>query len=232
MENLSVDAVVQSFADALGYEQVSSVIVLGSALVYKNKLVALIIFDKTAGGIYGKRCAADDKNIAVFDSLDSAVNSVLVKALLIKHHIGLDKTAALCALRDKGRIFYVLSIKHSTAADAVIAVYRAVKLIHGLAARSLMKAVDVLGDNCFELASSFKLRKSKVSFVGLSVKIEHLVLIELIELTYVIAEKGTAQNSLRGLFIFHVINSVHASEIRNTAFRGNTCSAEKDNIIR
>lgn len=110
--------------------------------------------------------------------------------------------------------------------------YRAVKLIHGLAARSLMKAVDVLGDNCFELASSFKLRKSKVSFVGLSVKIEHLILIELVKLAYMVAEKGTAQNSLRGIFIFHVINSVHASEIRNTAFRGNTCSAEKDNIIR
>ena len=79
-----------------------------------------------------------------------------------------------------------------SAAFAIVAKNAAVQLQHGFAACSLVQAVDILGDNCLQLALLFQLGKLFVGGIGLSVQKKHFVAVEPEEFLGIFPVKGVA----------------------------------------
>ena len=94
-----------------------------------------------------------------------------------------------------------------------------------------METIDVLGDDAGQLARFFQLRQLLMGSVGLGIEIEHFVAIEIIEFLGMLKKKVKAQHFFRRIFIFLVIQSIDAAEVRNSAFRGYACAAKKNNGI-
>ena len=67
--------------------------------------------------------------------------------------------------------------------------------------------------------------------IGLRVQEEHLVAVEAEEFFRLAAVESVAENRLRRIIILLVIEAVHAPKIRNPAFRGHPCPAEKYYIV-
>ena len=68
--------------------------------------------------------------------------------------------------------------------------------------------------------------------VGLCIGIKHFVPIETIELFGVMSIEGMAEDGFRGIVIFLVVQTIHTSEVRDTAFCRYAGASEKDDIIR
>ena len=94
-----------------------------------------------------------------------------------------------------------------------------------------MQTVDVLRDDRGQLACLLQLRKLAVRGIRELVQREHLVLIELVELLGLVKEERMAQNDLRGIVVFLIVQSVDTAEIRNAALGRNTGAAEKDDAV-
>ena len=106
-----------------------------------------------SGGVYHQGGAADDEHVGVGDIIQSLVHDLLVQALLIQHHIGLNDAAAGAA-GDAGGIGHSLHAVELAAAAAVIAQDAAVELQYLMAAGLLVQAVDVLRDDRQQAARS------------------------------------------------------------------------------
>ena len=98
------------------------------------------------------------------------------------------------------------------------------------AAGFLMQAVDVLRDDCLQLAIGLKLRQFSVGDVGFRIKKNDLVTVKFIKLRLVPDEKGIAEDSLRRVFVLLVIQPVDAAEIRYPAFCRHTGPAEENDV--
>ena len=95
-----------------------------------------------------------------------------------------------------------------------------------------MKAVYILGNDRFELAFLFPLCQFIVGLVGLDSGHQQFILVITEELLRHGSVAGMTEHELRRIFIFLPVQAVLTSEIRNSAFRGDTGSTEKDNVIR
>ena len=89
----------------------------------------------------------------------------------------------------------------------------------GFAARFLVQAVDVLRDNSAELACLFERSKLFVRLVRLVVEREHFFAIKAEEILRVLIEKRVAQDRLRRVVEFLVVQAVCTAEIRNAGLR-------------
>ena len=114
---------------------------------------------------------------------------------------------------------------------AKISVDTAVKLINGAAARLLVEAVDVLGDDGAELSLVLPLGQLQMGGVGLRVGAEHLGVVEAEKLLRVGLVKGVAQNHLRGILPLLVVQPPGGAEIRDAGLRRDTRAAEKDDVV-
>ena len=107
-------------------------------------------------------------------------------------------------------------------------------LIHDLAARLLMKPVDILCDDAVEFALLLHLRQLYMRSVGLAVPCVHLLPVELEEDLGLVIETAAAQKVL-GLIpvkphIMLVVQPVLAPEIGNAALRGYAGTSEKGDM--
>ena len=108
------------------------------------------------------------------------------------------------------------------------------KLQHIFASCRLMKSVYVLRDHCLQLPLLLPLCKLPVCLVRpcRSSRKKDLLIIKAEEFLRMLIVKGVTQNRLWRIVVLLVVQSVHASEIRNSALRGDSGSAEKHHIVR
>ena len=102
------------------------------------------------------------------------------------------------------------------------------QLVHGLAARGLMQPVNVLGDHGLQLALLFQLCQTQVCGVGLGSLYNELIAVKPVELFRVPFPEGVAENGLRRVVVFLVIQPIHTAEIRDAALGGHSRPAKKD----
>ena len=100
------------------------------------------------------------------DGIHRAGQHLLVQALFVKHHVRLYDAAALGAAGHTGAVGNEIHIVELTAAGAVVAQGAAVQLVHRAAARRLMQAVNVLGDDRFQPALPFQLCQPRWAALG------------------------------------------------------------------
>ena len=105
-----------------------------------------------------------------------------------------------------------------------------VKLKDKFASRSLMKSIDVLGDNGFELALRFKLGEFYMSLVREDIVQSQFVVIELVEFLGILLKEAFAENLLGGIFVFLAVKPVDTAKIGNSAFGGNASTSKKDDV--
>ena len=67
--------------------------------------------------------------------------------------------------------------------------------------------------------------------VGLGVKWQHLIPVETEESFRLLHKEGVRKNGFRRVIILLIIESVHAAEIRDAAFRGNAGTTEEDDSM-
>ena len=125
---------------------------------------------------------------------------------------------------------HVVGVEELMAFGAVVAVDRTVKLIHDLAPRLLVEAVDVLGDHRLQLAPGFQLGQGQMRGVGFGVQGEHLVLIEAVKLGGVLHKEGMGQNGLGGIGILLVVEAVLAAKVGDSRLGGAARSTKKHDI--
>ena len=94
-----------------------------------------------------------------------------------------------------------------------------------------MQAVDVLGDDCLQLALCLPLRQLAVGGIGLCVRRQHFGPVEVVKLRLMGLIKAVAQHGFRRIPELLMIQAVHTAEIRNAAFRGHARAAEKHDIV-
>ena len=97
-----------------------------------------------------------------------------------------------------------------------------------------MKTVNILGNGSLELTVTFEPYKSLMSLIGLCIRIAELFPVEIIEFFRMFYEKRMRDNIDGTLSQSRLLieDTFSASEIRNTALCRDTCSAQKNNIIR
>ena len=113
----------------------------------------------------------------------------------------------------------------------VIAQYRAVKLQDSLASGGLMQSIDILRDHSTHLSGTFQLRQLFMGGVRLSFWEEHLIPVKTEEFFRMGTVKAVAQYGLRRIVVLLMVQTIHASEVRNTAFSRDAGTAEKYNVI-
>ena len=99
------------------------------------------------------------------------------------------------------------------------------------AACLLVQAVDVLRDDGAELARLFERGKLFMRLVRLIVEREHFFAVKAEEILRVLIEKRVAQNRLRWVLKFLMVQAVRAAEIRNAGLRRYACPAEEHDIV-
>ena len=118
---------------------------------------------------------------------------------------------------------------------AVIAECRAVNFLDILASCSLVKTVDVLGDNAVELTCLFHLGKLIMCPVGFDTSCIKLLSVELVEHVGVIYKAVDTQEIFWTVSvefdIVLVIKTVLTSEVRDAALSRYAGTSEKDNVI-
>ena len=87
------------------------------------------------------------------------------------------------------------------------------------AACLLVQAVDVLRDDGAELARLFERGKLFMRLVRLIVEREHFFTVEAEKILRILIEKCVAQNRLRRVLKFLMVQAVRAAEIRNAGLR-------------
>ena len=106
------------------------------------------------------------------------------------------------------------------------------QLQHLLTSRHLVQPVNVLGHHRFQLARRFQLGQLLMGPVGLCIQAKHFIFVKPVKFFRMIQEKGMAQNFLRRIVVFLMIQAIHAAEIRNAALRRYAGAAKKYNVIR
>ena len=109
-------------------------------------------------------------------------------------------------------------------------------LIDFSAACFLVQPVDVLRHHCIQPAQLLELRQILVGIVRLNGPRVHLLTVELIVDLRFIDQTAVAQKVFRTILVKAdiplIVQSVLAPEIRHAAFRGDSCAAEKHNMLR
>ena len=105
------------------------------------------------------------------------------------------------------------------------------KLQNRLAARRLVQAVDVLGDDGAEFSRLFQLGQLFVRGIGFCICKKHFVTVKPIKFSGVSAVEGMTQDGFGGIIILLMIQTVHTPEIRDAALGGDACAAEKNNVV-
>ena len=99
------------------------------------------------------------------------------------------------------------------------------------APRLLVEAVDVLGDDRFQLSRRLPLRQLFMGGVGLRVQIKHFVAVKAEKFLRIHLIEAVAQDGFRGVVIFLVVEAVGATEIGDAALRADPGPAEKDDVF-
>ena len=126
-------------------DQIRLVVVRSGVPVDQHQALAPVVADHAGGGPDRQRGAGHDEHIGLGDSPGGPVHHVLVQALLVEHHVGLDHAAAV-AEGHAPAVLDVLGAVALVATGAVVPQDGAVELQNVLAAGLLVEAVDVLGD--------------------------------------------------------------------------------------
>ena len=100
--------------------------------------------------------------------------------------------------RHTGAVGDEVHIVERAALDAVVAQGAAVELVHRPGACRLMEAVDVLGDDGFQLALPLELCQTQMRRVGLCSLDDELIAVEAVELLGALFPEGVAQDRLGG----------------------------------
>ena len=95
----------------------------------------------------------------------------------------------------------------------------------------LMEPIDVLGDDIFQSSCLFQFGKIFMGGIGFGIKVDHPILIETIELSCILIEEMMGDDLFGVILVFLMIESVLASEIRYSGFRGDSGPSEKDDIV-
>ena len=98
------------------------------------------------------------------------------------------------------------------------------------ASRLLMESVDILRYDCLQLSHLLELCQRFVRPVRLRVREQHLIPVEPVKFFRLSHIEGMAEDRLRRIIVFLVVQSVCTPEIRNMALRGHTGPTEKYNI--
>ena len=151
-----------------------------------------------------------------------------VQPLAVEDHVGLDDAAAAAG----GHAFALQDVLHGVelpALGAVVPMDAPVELQHVPAARGLVEAVDVLGDDGGELAVLLQLRQGLVGLVGFRVRVQEELLIIIVEDLRVPPEEVVAQQHLRGVAVggLGLVDAVRAAKVGDAAFRGQARPAQK-----
>ena len=101
------------------------------------------------------------------------------------------------------------------------------QLVHRAAARRLMQAVDVLGDDRFQPALPFQLCQPQVGRIGLCPLHDELITVKTVKLLRVLLPESVTQDGFRRVGVLLMIKSVHTAEVRDAALGGNARPAKE-----
>ena len=105
------------------------------------------------------------------------------------------------------------------------------QLQHLPAARLLVQAVDVLGDDRLQPPLLLPLGQLPVGRVGLGIQRQHLGPVEVEKFLGVLFKKRMAQHGLRRIPELLVVQPVHTAEIGDARLRGYPGPAEKHDVV-
>ena len=103
------------------------------------------------------------------------------------------------------------------------------QLIDGAAARLLMQAIDVLGDDRLQLSRLLQSGQRDVRRIRRRIRIKHFIAVEAVEFLRILQEKRMTDDGFRRNLVFLMLEAVRTPEIRNAAFGGYSGSPEKYN---
>ena len=207
-------------------DQIGLIVHGGHIAVDEDEVLPAEVVHQTGGGVHRQARPGDDERIRLADVVHGGGEYIVIQPFLVEHDFRLDDAAA-GTFRDALRVSDVFRREELRALQAAVAVDGAVELQHGFAARSLMKAVDVLGDDGGEFTGFFKLGEEEMCRVGLCLQGEHLVAVEAIEFLRVLAEKGGGQDGFRGIVVLLIVQAVHAAEVGDAGFGAHPRAAEE-----
>ena len=105
------------------------------------------------------------------------------------------------------------------------------QLIHGLAARGLVQAVDVLGHDGPAFALALQRRQTQVGRVGLCPVDDELLAVEVKKFCGMGLVEGVGEHRLGRVLEFLVVQPVHRAEIGDAALGRDARPAEKDHAF-
>ena len=189
------------------------------------------ILHQPGHGVHHQRGARHQQQVRLLHIADGLAQVLLVEALPIEHHVRPDGPPAGAAghagsLGDAGHVVPL------PAGEAGVPVLAAVKLQHVPAARHLVEAVNVLGDDGPQLALPLQLGQGVVGAVGLGVGVEHHAPEEVVKLRCVADEIPVGEHLLVGeALLFLLVQAVGAAEIRDAAGGGDARPAQEHRAL-
>ena len=198
-------------------------------LVDDRQLVPSVVPHQSRRRVYRQGGTPDDEHVRVPDGGNRTHHHVLLQPLLVENHVRLDDSAtgapgyALAALNR----FHTVE---RAAPGTVVAPDAAMELQDIFAARLLVEAVDILGDDRLQLPLPLPLRKLPVGGIGLCVQTEHLVAVEAEKFLRVCLIEAVTENGFRGIIVLLMIEAAGAAEVGDTAFCADPGPAKKDNV--
>ena len=193
--------------------------------------MAAVVADQAGCRVDDEARAADDEHVGVAYVVQGLFDDVVVQAFFVEDDVGLDDAAAGVTLGDARGILHVFGVEEFVAVHAEVAMNAAVQFQDVLAARFLVQAVDVLGDDGFQFARFFQFGQFDVGHVRLSVEGQHLVAVEAVEFFRVIHKERMAEDRFGRVFIVLVVQTVSAAEIGDAAFRRDAGASEEDDVV-
>ena len=163
------------------------------------------IINQTGRRIDNQRCPSDNQNIRIGDIADRFFQDLRIQTFLIENDIRFDNSSALFTPRNALGIFNIFHAVRRIAFYTVIAQHGPMQFQHFFTAGFLMKPVNILCNNGFQLPHLFQPRQCQMRFVGLSLRRQHLIFIEAIKFLRLVHKKRMRNNRFRRIFIFHMI---------------------------
>src|SRR5574344_1533564 len=221
----------QDFTDAVVNDETGGKVACCCALVDEHQTVSVVIIYKTCCRVDRKRCAADNEHVGFPYCIDCTFDTVFIEIFFIKNNVRFYNSAAFCAVRNAvrsvgacGNKVYVIRL---VTVHAVIAECAAVQFEHVFTAGSLMKTVDILCNNCLKFSCLFHLCQFEMCVIRFYSFNNEFFTVKTVEFSRICVKKASADDLFRRILPLLVVQTVYAAEIRNSAFSGNTCSAEK-----
>ena len=143
-----------------------------SRFIDENQTIPPIIMNQTGCGINRQRCSSDHQKVSMLNSVHSFGQCIRIQALLIKHHVRLDRTAT-CTSWDSSTVQYKLRVIYLMAALTEIAMHRSVQLHYTFTSRLLMQSINILCDDRCQLSCPFQFCQFYVGGIGLCIQLEH-----------------------------------------------------------